>query len=50
MVRRTHLYHEHPERGIAAAGRVAELMGQEHGWDDERIAAEAERYLELARR
>ncbi len=50
MVRRTHLYYEHPERGIPAARRVAELMGQELGWDDEQLEAEAERYLEFARR
>ena len=50
MVRRTHLYYEHPERGLPAARRVAELMGRELGWDDERIAVEAERYAEFARR
>jgi glycerol-3-phosphate dehydrogenase len=49
MVRRTHLYYEHPERGLPAAGRVAELMGGELGWDVERIAAEARRYVEFAR-
>ena len=50
MVRRTHLYYEHPDRGVPAARRVAELMAQELEWDDERITAEAERYLEFARR
>jgi glycerol-3-phosphate dehydrogenase len=49
MVRRTHLYYEHPERGVPAAGRVAELMARELEWDEERITAEAERYLEFAR-
>jgi glycerol-3-phosphate dehydrogenase len=49
MVRRTHLYYEHPERGVPTARRVAELMGQELGWDDERVAVEAERYVEFAR-
>jgi glycerol-3-phosphate dehydrogenase len=48
MVRRTHLFYEHPERGLPAARRVAELMGGELGWDDERIALEAERYMEFA--
>jgi glycerol-3-phosphate dehydrogenase len=48
MVRRTHLYYEHLDRGIPAARRVAELMGGELGWDAERVAAEAERYLEFA--
>ena len=50
MVRRIHLYFEHPERGIPAATRVAELMGRERGWDEARIAAEAARYVEFARR
>ena len=49
MVRRTHLYYEHPDRGVPAATRVAELMARELEWDDERITAEAERYLEFAR-
>jgi glycerol-3-phosphate dehydrogenase len=49
MVRRTHLYYEHPERGIPAANRVAELMGRELGWDDARIVAEADRYTEMAK-
>jgi glycerol-3-phosphate dehydrogenase len=50
MVRRTHLYYEHPERGLPAARRVAELMGRELGWNDERVALEAERYMEFASR
>jgi glycerol-3-phosphate dehydrogenase len=50
MVRRIHLYFEHAERGIPAATRVAELMGRERGWDESRIAAEAARYVEFARR
>ncbi len=50
MVRRLHLYFEHAGRGVAAATRVAELMGQEHGWDQARIADEAARYVEFARR
>ena len=49
MVRRIHLYYEHPEHGIPAAGRVAELMGPELGWDEARIAAEAARYVAFAR-
>jgi glycerol-3-phosphate dehydrogenase len=49
MVRRLHLYFEHAGRGVAAAARVAELMGRERGWDDARIAAEAARYVEFAR-
>ncbi len=50
MVRRIHLYFEHADRGVAAATRVAELMGRERGWADARIAAEAARYVEFARR
>jgi glycerol-3-phosphate dehydrogenase len=50
MVRRRHLYFEHAERGVGIATRVAELMGRELGWDDARIAAEAGRYVEFARR
>jgi glycerol-3-phosphate dehydrogenase len=49
LVRRLHLYYEHPERGIPAARRVAELMAREHAWDERRIAAEAERYEAFAR-
>ena len=50
LVRRLHLYYEHPERGIPAAYRVAELMAREHAWDERRVAAEAERYEAFARR
>jgi glycerol-3-phosphate dehydrogenase len=50
MVRRLHLYYEHPVRGIPAAARVAELMGRECGWDAARIVEEAERYTAFARR
>jgi glycerol-3-phosphate dehydrogenase len=49
MVRRLHLYFEHAERGVPAAGRVAELMGRERGWDEARVAAEAARYVAFAR-
>ena len=49
MVRRLHLYYEHPERGIPAARRVAELMARERGWDEARILEEARRYEEFAR-
>jgi glycerol-3-phosphate dehydrogenase len=47
LVRRFHLYYEHPEQGIPAAHRVAELMGEELGWDPARIEAEAERYWDF---
>jgi len=47
LVRRTHLYYEHPHRGVEAAGRVAELMGGELGWDAARIRREASAYVSL---
>ena len=50
LVRRIHLYYEHPERGVPAARRVAELMAREYAWDERRVTAEAERYAEFARR
>ncbi|MEO7985736.1 MAG: glycerol-3-phosphate dehydrogenase/oxidase [Gemmatimonadales bacterium] len=48
LVRRMHLYYEHPGRGTEAANRVAELMGDELGWDGARVHAEAARYREFA--
>jgi glycerol-3-phosphate dehydrogenase len=50
LVRRLHLYYEHAERGIPAARRVAELMAREFAWDEQRVEAEAARYVEFARR
>jgi glycerol-3-phosphate dehydrogenase len=50
LVRRTHLYYELADHGVDAARRVAELMGRELGWDEERVRAEAARYTELAAR
>ena len=49
MVRRFHAYYEHIEHGVPAAGRVAELMGEELGWDPARVEAEAERYRAFVR-
>ncbi|HEU5041405.1 MAG TPA: glycerol-3-phosphate dehydrogenase C-terminal domain-containing protein, partial [Gemmatimonadales bacterium] len=49
LVRRTHLYYEHSERGIPAARRVAELMAREYAWDEARIEMETRRYEEFAR-
>jgi glycerol-3-phosphate dehydrogenase len=46
LVRRFHLYYEHPDQGVSVARRVAELMGEELGWDAARIESEAERYIE----
>ena len=50
LVRRFHLYYEHPDQGASAAGRVAELMAEELGWDGERIQSETERYLRFLSR
>ena len=50
LVRRTHIYYEHPERGVPAARRVAELMAREYAWDDARVDAETRRYEAFARR
>jgi glycerol-3-phosphate dehydrogenase len=47
LVRRFHLYYEHPDHGASAAERVAELMAEELGWDEERIAEEAQRYRDF---
>jgi glycerol-3-phosphate dehydrogenase len=49
LVRRFHLYYEHAEQGAPAAQRVAELMGEELGWDAQRIKAEADRYRSFVR-
>jgi glycerol-3-phosphate dehydrogenase len=46
LVRRFHLYYEHPDQGVSVARRVAELMGEELGWDAVRIESEADRYVE----
>jgi glycerol-3-phosphate dehydrogenase len=50
LVRRAHLYYEHPGRGVEAARRVAKLMGAELGWDEATARSEAARYTELAAR
>jgi glycerol-3-phosphate dehydrogenase len=50
LVRRFHLFYEHPDQGASVAGRVAELMAEELGWDDSRIAEEAERYVSYVAR
>jgi glycerol-3-phosphate dehydrogenase len=44
LVRRFHLYYEHPDQGASVADRVAELMAEELGWDRSRIETEADRY------
>ena len=49
LVRRVHLYYELADHGAAAAPRVAELLGAELGWDAERAAREAARYVAFVR-
>ena len=44
LTRRTRIYLEAGDRGLAAAGRVARLMAAVHGWDDATRAAEVVRY------
>jgi glycerol-3-phosphate dehydrogenase len=46
LVRRMHVFYEAPDRGAGAALITAKLMGEELGWNDERIAQEADRYLQ----
>ncbi len=50
LVRRFHLYYEHPDQGVSVAHQVAHLMGQELAWDPGRVRVEAERYLEFVSR
>ena len=45
LSRRLHLTTETADHGRAAAGRVAELMGRELGWDEQRVGAEAASFL-----
>ncbi len=47
LVRRLHLYYETADQGRIAAHRVAELMGEELGWDGQVVEREAARYLDL---
>lgn len=49
LARRFRLAMELPDRGAAIAGRAAELLGGELGWDAGRRTREVERYLESAR-
>lgn len=49
LVRRLHLYYETRDQGASSAKRVAELMGEERGWDTARVEAEAGRYVDGVR-
>ncbi len=48
LVRRLHLFYETRDRGLAAAGTVAELMGAELGWSEEDRAARTKDYTDFA--
>lgn len=50
LVRRLHLYYETRDHGVRSARRVAELMGAELGWDEERVAEEAAAYRRFVAR
>ena len=50
LARRTRLAQELPDRGAAIAPRVAEIIGDDLGWDEARRAREVETYLASARR
>ncbi len=44
LVRRLHLYYETGDHGAAAAARVAELLGEELGWDAVEVQRKVEEY------
>jgi glycerol-3-phosphate dehydrogenase len=44
LVRRIHLYYEAADHGVAAADRVAELLGRELGWEPGQVRREAADY------
>ncbi|MDZ4673025.1 MAG: glycerol-3-phosphate dehydrogenase [Gemmatimonadota bacterium] len=48
LARRVHLAWETSDQGVAAADRVAELLGRELGWSEEQCVAEAAAYREAA--
>ena len=45
LVRRIHLRYETTDGGASAAATAARLLGEVLGWDRERVAREAERYV-----
>ena len=49
LVRRIHLYYETTDHGAQAAPRVAALLGQELGWDQEQVARELAEWRALIR-
>jgi glycerol-3-phosphate dehydrogenase len=45
LTRRTHIAMETPDSGLAAAGRVAQLIGEMLGWDNIRCEQEVGHYV-----
>jgi glycerol-3-phosphate dehydrogenase len=50
MVRRTHLFHTHAQQAVAAAPRVAHLLGAELGWNEVEMERQAQAYRDEAAR
>jgi glycerol-3-phosphate dehydrogenase len=50
LARRTRLATELSDHGAAIAPRVAELLGSELGWDEDRRRSEVSAYVDSARR
>lgn len=50
LVRRTHLFHTHAEQAVAAAPRVARLLGGELGWNEGEMERRAQAYRDAAAR
>lgn len=49
LVRRTRIAQEIPDRGLAAAAEIADLVAPHLGWDDDRIQQELRMYAALCR-
>ncbi|WP_017973382.1 glycerol-3-phosphate dehydrogenase [Actinopolyspora halophila] len=49
LTRRTRISFEYPHRGVDCADQVARLIGEQLGWDEQRITNEVERYSERVR-
>jgi glycerol-3-phosphate dehydrogenase len=50
LVRRTHLFHTHAQQAVAAAPRVARLLGGELGWNEGEMERQAQVYRDDADR
>ena len=50
MIRRTHLYHTHPDQARGAASAVARLLGRELGWSEAAAEGQADAYRDEAAR